>query len=284
MSRVPLQEIVQFLDEVFDVSSAPDYGNALNGLQVEAPGPVRRFAVAVDASEAVIGAAREWADLLIVHHGLFWSGLQPLTGPHYRRVRALIESRTALYSVHLPLDSHPELGNCAVLARALGVSALAPFGEYRGAPVGWWGVPGVPGGAPSAASDGDAAPAGSGAQASVAARAGTKTSLEALTDRLTEVLGGEVGTLPGGPDEVGSVAVVTGAGASTLSEAAALGIDVLITGEAQHHHAIEAAELGVTILLGGHYATETWGVRRVAELLENRFGIEGRFVDSPTGL
>ena len=256
MHGVPLKEVVHFLDEVFEVSSAPDYSNALNGLQVEARGPVRRFAVAVDASEAVIGTAGEWADLLIVHHGLFWGGLQPLTGPHFRRIKALIESGTALYSVHLPLDSHPELGNCAVLARSLGVTSLAPFGEYGGAPVGWWGRPD------------DAGP----------------QTVEALASRLGEVLGGEVRTLPGGPGKVGSVAVVTGAGASTLAEAAALGIDVLVTGEAQHHHAIEAAELGVTVLLGGHYATETWGVRKVAELIEERFGIEGRFVDSPTGL
>lgn len=256
MRGVPLEEVVGFLDDIFEVSSAPDYPNALNGLQVEADGPVRRLAVAVDASEAVIGAASRWADLLIVHHGLFWGGLQPLKGPHFRRVRALIESGTALYSVHLPLDSHPELGNCAVLARALGLASLEPFGEYGGAPVGWRGTPG------GAASQ----------------------PLEALTSRLGEVLGGDVRTLEGGPDQVGSVAVVTGAGASTLAEAAALGIHVLITGEAQHHHAIEAAELGVTVLLGGHYATETWGVRKVAELLEDRFGIEGRFVDSPTGL
>lgn len=256
MRGVPLGEIVGFLDEVLEVPSAADYPNALNGLQVEADGPVERFAVAVDASEAVIGSVKKWADLLIVHHGLFWGGLQPLTGPHFRRIKALIESGTALYSVHLPLDSHPELGNCAVLARTLGVTSLAPFGDYRGAPVGWWGRPGDPGGQP----------------------------LDALTHRLAEVLEGEVKTLPGGPEAVGSVAVVTGAGASTLAEAAALGIDVLVTGEAQHHHAIEAAELGVTVLLGGHYATETWGVRKVAELLRDRFGIEGRFVDSPTGL
>lgn len=256
MREIPLEEIVSFLDDVFEVSSAPDYPNALNGLQVEADGPVRRFAVAVDASEAVIGAASRWADLLVVHHGLFWKGLQPLTGPHFRRVSALIESGTALYSVHLPLDSHPELGNCAVLARALGVTSLVPFGEYGGAPVGWRGTPGDP----------------------------ARQPLEALTRRLGDVLGGEVTTLAGGPEEVESVAVVTGAGASTLAEAAGLGIDVLVTGEAQHHHAIEAAELGVTVLLGGHYATETWGVRKVAGLLADRFGIEGRFVDSPTGL
>ena len=284
MRGVPLGEIVRFLDDVLEVRSAADYPNALNGLQVEADGPVERVAVAVDASEAVIGSASEWADLLIVHHGLFWGGLQPLTGPHFRRIKALIESGTALYSVHLPLDSHPELGNCAVLARALGLVSLAPFGEYGGAPVGWWGRPGLPGIAPSPASAGSTAPENGDEHAADAAPQAATQPLEALTDRLAEVLGGAVKTLPGGPEEVASVAVVTGAGASTLAEAAALGIDVLVTGEAQHHHAIEAAELGVTVLLGGHYATETWGVKKVAELLRDRFGIEGRFVDSPTGL
>ncbi len=255
MRAVPLTEVVAFLDRYLAVGSAADYPNALNGLQVEADGPVERFAVAVDASEAVINAVQDWADLLIVHHGLFWGGLQPLTGPHFRRVRALIESGTALYSAHLPLDSHPEVGNSAVLARALGLTSLEPFAEYKGAPVGWRGVLPGPG-----------------------------ASLRDFAAKLAAVLGTEVRTLPGGSDAVSTVGVVTGAGASTLGEAAALKLDVLVTGEAQHHHAIDAAEMGVAVLLGGHYATETWGVKQVCELLAGHFGIEGRFVDFPTGL
>jgi len=255
MRGVPLREIVAFLDTYLEVASIVDYPNALNGLQVEADGPVERFAVSVDSSEAVIHAARDWADLLIVHHGLFWPGLKPLTGPYFRRVRALIESGTALYSAHLPLDSHPEVGNSAVLARAVGVTSLKPFGEYGGAPVGWHGV-----------------------------LAGSGASLGDFAATLSAVLGNEVRTLPGGSDSVSRVGIVTGAGASALGEAAALGLDVLVTGEAQHHHAIEAAETGVAILLGGHYVTETWGVKQVCELLTRHFGIEGRFVDSPTGL
>lgn len=255
MRDVPLREIVDFLDSYLDVHAAADYPNALNGLQVEAADPVERFAVSVDSSEAVIRAARDWAGLLIVHHGLFWGGLQPLTGPHFRRVQALIESGTALYSAHLPLDSHPEVGNSAVLARALGLTSLEPFGEYRGAPIGWQGE-----------------------------LQGSKSGIGEFVATLSAVLGNEVRTLPGGPDVVSRVGVVTGAGASTLGEAAAVGLDVLVTGEAQHHHAIDAAEAGITILLGGHYATETWGVKKVGELLTRHFGIEGRFVDSPTGL
>lgn len=256
MRGVPLSEIVDFLDSYLEVGTAVDHPNALNGLQVEASGPVKRFAVSVDASEAVIRAVRDWADLLIVHHGLFWGGLQPLTGPRFRRVKALVESGTGLYSAHLPLDAHPEVGNAAVLARALRLASLEPFGHYRGVPAGWRGtLPERP-----------------------------ETTLGDLADTLSAVLGNRVVTLPGGPDGVSTAGVVTGAGASALEEAAALGLDVLVTGEAQHHHAIEAAELGVTVLLGGHYATETWGVKKVAEVLTERFGIQGRFTDSPTGL
>ena len=258
MPPVSLTEITGFLDEYLDIAGIPDYPNALNGLQVEGSGRVERLAVAVDASVAVIEAAKEWADLLIVHHGLFWSGLQPLTGPHYRKVRALIESGTSLYSVHLPLDAHAEVGNSAVLARELGLRSLEPFGDYRGTPIGWRGVIGEGG------------------------RGGMP--VRQLADALAAALGCGVRVLPGGRDPANAVGVVTGAGASTLHEAAAAGIDVLVTGEAQHHHAIEAAETGLTVLLGGHYATEVWGVKALARLIEDRFGIEGRFIDSPTGL
>ena len=251
--RAPsLDEVVRFLNELLDIPNAPDYPGAVNGLQVGADGPVRRVAAAVDARELVLDEAAEWADLIVVHHGLFWGGLRPLTGPLYRRVRTLFANRAALYSAHLPLDAHPVVGNAAVLARTLGLAARTPFGSYQGSAVGW--------------------------------SARTDTTLAALRTRLAEVLKGDVRLLAGGPDEVRTVGIVTGAGASLLPEAAAAGIDVLITGEAQHHHAIDAAELGVSLLLGGHYATETWGVRALGELLAERFGVETRFVDAPTGM
>ncbi len=255
LPAVPLTDIIRYLDDYLDTGGAQDYPGALNGLQVDGPEFVTRFAVAVDARESVIAAVTGWADLLIVHHGLFWGGLRPLTGPRFRRLKALIEGRTALYSSHLPLDRHPEAGNAAILARQLRLSDLEPFGDYRGTHVGWRGT--------------------------------VRTARRALGDfraRLSEVLGREVTTLPGGPAVLRSAAIVTGAGASTLEEAAEAGVDVLVTGEAQHHHAIDAAELGVTVLLGGHYETETFGVARIAEILTDRFGIEGRFVDSPTGM
>ena len=227
--------------------------DALNGLQVAGPERVGRFAVAVDASEAVFEAAHGWADLLIVHHGLFWRGLRPLTGPHFRRVKLLVESETALYSAHLPLDGHPEVGNAAVLARRLGLESPEPFGEYEGARVGCRGT--------------------------LAA-----TPLADLAAALAALTGERVRTLPGGSETVTAVGIVTGGGAEYLHQTAARGLDVLITGEARHHNALEAVENGVSVLLGGHYATEVWGVRAVRRLLEDRFGIEGRFVDSPTGM
>ena len=252
-TSVALAAIVRFLDEYLDTDRFPDYPNALNGLQVEGPERVRRFAVAVDASERTIKAVGGWADLLIVHHGIFWSGLRPLTGPYFRRVKLLIESGTALYSSHLPLDGHPEVGNAVVLARRLGLGSLEPFGEYEDVHIGCRGTT-------------------------------EPTPLSEIADMLSALTGNLVRTLSGGPETVTAVAVATGGGAGWLHEAAALGLDVLITGEATHHHAIEAAEAGVGVLLGGHYATETWGVKAVGDLLENRFGIEGRFVDSPTGM
>lgn len=253
-----LSEVVAFLDDYLAVKEVPDYPGALNGLQVEGPAdPVRRVAVAVDASEAVIGKATKWrADLLLVHHGLFWDGLQPLVGRRFRKVQALVAGGTALYSAHLPLDAHAEVGNAAVLARKLGLSDLVPFGEYKGCAVGCAGT------------------VENGAGATIA-------DLEA---RLAAVLNGPVRTLPGGPDTIVRVGVVTGGGASMLGEAAAKGLDALVTGEAQHHHAIDAAELRVTVVLGGHYATETWGVKATAHTLQERFGVETMFVDSPTGL
>ena len=278
MPAVPLTEVVRFLDEYLDTGRAPDYPNALNGLQVDGHETVRRVAVAVDARESVIGSVTGWADLLIVHHGLFWGGLQPLTGPQFRRVRALVAGGTALYSAHLPLDSHPEAGNAAILARKLGLEALEPFGEYSGTHVGWKGTFGRSAKRP----EDSEAKAGTGPGTSKGPPC--RVPLADFARKLSEVLGSDVVTLPGGPESIASAAVVTGSGASTLKEAADAGADVLVTGEAQHHHAIDAAELGVTVLLGGHYETETWGVRRIGEILADRFGIECRFVDSPTGL
>ncbi len=248
-----LESLLHFLDETFDVSGFPDYPNALNGLQVEGPGTVKRLAVAVDASEVTILAAVEReADLLLVHHGIFWDGFTAITGPRYRKVRALLAGGTGLYGLHLPLDAHPAYGNCALLTRAMQLAPDGPFGDFQGRKIGW-----------TAAAD---------------------LHREELKIRLTAAVGGAPRLIPGGPENVRRLAVVTGGAASSLREAAAAGVDALITGEGAHHHFHEAMELGMNLYLAGHYATETFGVKAVGELLAARFGLEWTFLDFPTGL
>jgi dinuclear metal center YbgI/SA1388 family protein len=250
-----LESIVQYMDEYLSVAEHPDYPGALNGLQVGGPEDVEKVVVCVDASEASITeAGRRGADLMIVHHGLFWGGLRPLTGRHLRRVRALIENGVALYSCHLPLDGHPEVGNSALLARALGLELDGRFAAYQGAEVGWHGRPEAP------------------------------LDLAGLASGVEAAVGGPVHVVAGGPERIDRVGVVTGGGASFLEEAARMGLDALVTGEGSHHTHFDAMELGVHLLLGGHYATETFGVRALGEHLAARFHLTCEFVDQPTGL
>jgi dinuclear metal center YbgI/SA1388 family protein len=250
-----LESLLQYVGEYLAVVDHPDYPSALNGLQVAGAEEVTRVAAAVDASERVIAAAtRAGVDLLIVHHGLFWDGLRPLTGRRYRKIKALLDAGVALYSVHLPLDGHAEVGNAALLARELGLEALEPFGSYQGWDIGWAG----------------AAPMGT-----------TRADLQAA---LTEALGGSVHLIPGGADRVDRVGVVTGGGASFTEAAAEAGLDALVTGEGSHHTHIDAMELGMNVYFGGHYATETFGVRALASHIADRFDLEWQFIDDPTGL
>ncbi|MGH7467085.1 MAG: Nif3-like dinuclear metal center hexameric protein [Longimicrobiales bacterium] len=248
-----LAQLVTYLDDYLRAREIPDYPHALNGLQVESPADVARVAVAVDASErAIQDAIVNDCNLLIVHHGLFWNGLQPLTGRGYRKIKACLAAELAVYASHIPLDLHPEVGNSVVLGRAIGLNLEGDWGDYRGHKIGIWGT--------------------------------LKLSREALTARLDEVLGGPVRLLPGGGERVEKVGVITGAGASYISEAQALGLDALVTGEGAHHTYFDAIEGGINVFYGGHYRTEVWGVRALAEHLEQQFGIPWRFLDHPTGL
>jgi dinuclear metal center YbgI/SA1388 family protein len=245
--------LFSFLDELLGTKGFPDYDRAWNGVQVEGPDRIRVVAAAVDASEAaILEAAERGADLLLVHHGLFWDPDPRLVGPLRRKVAALLGGRIALYASHLPLDAHPEVGNGAVLARALELQVEGRFGEVRGVEVGWWGT-----------------------------AAGTR---EELRERVGALVGGDVRLIPGGREEAGKVAVVTGAGGSLVREAARWGMDTLLTGEGAHHSYAEAMERGVNLLYAGHYATETWGVRALAARLQDRFGLPWVFVDVPSGL
>ena len=251
-----LESLLQYLDSYLGIPDHPDYPQALNGLQVQGGDEVGKVVAAVDASEASVAAAVEaGADLLLVHHGLFWDGLKPFTGRRYRRLKPLLDHGVALYAAHLPLDSHAEVGNCALLGRALGLELQGRFADYKGAPIGWWGT------------------------------YGDATDAPGLEARLGDALGGgAVHLIPGGPARVERVGVVTGGGASFVEEAVALRLDALVTGEGSHHTHFDAMELGIHLLFGGHYATETFGVRALAQHLADRFDLEWAFVDQPTGL
>jgi dinuclear metal center YbgI/SA1388 family protein len=248
-----LEEVVAYLDQYLRLRDVPDYPGAVNGLQVESSGEVTRVAVAVDAAQATIDAAvLAGASLLIVHHGLLWDGNRPVTGRRYRRLRALLDADLALYAAHLPLDSHPEVGNNAVLARELGIEVAGALGEYKGKAIGVWGTIDV--------------------------------SREALAARLDHTLGCRIKLVPGGPERIRRVGVVTGGAGDELEAARALDLDAFITGEGAHHNYFDAEEGGINLYLGGHYATEVWGVRALGAHLEERFGLPWSFIDHPTGL
>ncbi len=248
-----LDDLVQYLNGYLRIGEVADDPHALNGLQVENAGEVQNVAVAVDACQAAIDqAAQRGADLLLVHHGLFWGGLEPLVGRHYRRIAALLRHGIALYSAHIPLDRHPEVGNNVVLARKLGMEVRGWFGDYRGSPVGTWGELDLP--------------------------------REALAVRLGEILGHPARLVPAGPERSRRVGIITGGAGSMIKDARGAGLDSFITGEGQHWTFFEAEELGVNVYYAGHYATETVGVKALAEHVAERFQLPWTFIDHPTGL
>jgi dinuclear metal center YbgI/SA1388 family protein len=254
-----LHDVVAALDEELRTRDVPDYGGAVNGLQLANQGRVERVAVAVDFSRAAIaGAVAEGASLLVVHHGMFWPGVQPIVGPAYERLRLLLEHDVAVYASHLPLDAHPTLGNNVRLAAELGLVPNGGFARYKTIDVG------------------------------VTGEADVDTA--ALVDRarvFASAWDGEVRTTPIAPGRrTRRWAICTGAGASsdTLREASERGIDTLVVGEGPHHTAVEAVERDVVVVYAGHYATETLGVRAIGAWLEARFETGWAFVGEPTGL
>ena len=249
-----LHELVRWLDAYLDTAGTPDSERAFNGLQVDnGNADVRRIAVAVDSGQAVIErAVQAKADLLIVHHGLLWGGTEPLTGRAWKRYSTLIDNRLAVYSSHLPLDRHPDVGNNAVLARLLGMTVAGMWGRYKGTDIGVLGA--------------------------------IDLSLAELVSRVSALLGCAPRVLAHGPPRVSKLGIVTGSGGDLIGEAAASGIDTLLTGEGKHHSYFDAEELGVNVIYAGHYATETLGVKALAEHLAVTFGLAWEFIDHPTGL
>jgi dinuclear metal center YbgI/SA1388 family protein len=253
MAKVSLAEIVRYCDRTLRTDEISDYDGAVNGLQVENRGGVTRLAAAVDASLATIRraiAAR--ADLLIVHHGLFWGRSHPWTGKKYELQRLLLENDLAVYSSHLPLDAHPKLGNNVQLCAALGLKKLRPFFMSHGQSIGM--------------------------------QSRLRISRTELAQRVHRATGAKPLLIPGGREQCERIGVVTGGAGSELKQAADEGVDTFITGEGPHWTFAAAEELGLNVFYGGHYATETFGVKSLAEHLSRRFKVPWVFVDHRTGL
>ena len=243
--------IIAFLDELLDVAAFDDHGP--NGLQVPGAAEVRTVVTGVSAHRELFERAAEaGAQLVLCHHGLFWNG-QPRSISHQlkARLRTLFAADISVAAYHLPLDAHAEVGNNALICGALGLRRAEPFGHHRGRAIGWVG------------------------------RTDDPVQAGDLVERCAAAFGREPLVFAGGSDGVRAVGVVSGGGASTLAEAAARGLDALVTGEPAEYAMADAREAGVHFIAAGHYATETFGVRRLGEVLEERFGIEHRFIEVP---
>ena len=253
MAKASLAQLTRYCDRLLRTAAITDYDGALNGLQVANRGQVTRIAAAVDATMVTVQLAiAAKADLLLVHHGLFWSPRQPWTGRNYALLRSLLENDLAVYSAHLPLDVQPKLGNNAQLCAALGLKPRRPFFECKGQPIG------------------------------IEARTGLPRA--ELVRRLERALGGPVKLAPGGPAVCRRIGIVTGGAGDELPQAAKAGLDTFITGEGAHWTFGLAEELGLNVCYGGHYATETFGVKALAAHLSRLFGVPWVFLNHPTGL
>lgn len=251
-------EFAGYTDELLKSSDTPDYPNAFNGLQLENRSPIVGISAAVDFStRAIRGAIDSGANLLVVHHGMFWGGLTPFSGVAYRTLRLLFEHDIAVYSSHLPLDRHPAFGNNVLLATELGLEPTAPFARFQNISIG------------------------------ISGESDIETSSLIFRTRKFASSFGDIRTSTVPPERrTRKWAICTGAGASaeTLGEASAAGIDTLIVGEGPHWTAVHAEEHDLVIIYAGHYATETLGVRALAQHLGEKYKVPWNFVSAPTGL
>jgi dinuclear metal center YbgI/SA1388 family protein len=244
-------EIVAFLDELLEIGSYADYGP--NGLQVPGAEEVSTVVTGVSAQlELFERAAQADAQLVLSHHGLFWDFHPRSIGPAMKKkLKLLFDADMSLAAYHLPLDAHPEVGNNALICAALGLERAEPLAEHKGRPIGFVGR------------SADGIPFGE------------------LRGRCASVFGQEPFVWDAGPETVHSVGVVSGGAPGSFHEAIARGVDAFLTGETAEHVMADARENRVHFIAGGHYATETFGIRRLGELVAGRFGVEHRFVDVP---
>lgn len=252
--KIPLSDIVSRLDAELNISAVHDAPVALNGLQVENDGGVSKVALAVDGSQRTIDAAvAAGADLLVLHHGIYWCGLRPLTGWWRRKVETCLRHNLAVYAAHLPLDAHPTLGNNAGIAQALGLQDTQPELEHHGSAIALSGIfPGTVG---------------------------------ELRARYAAITGAEVtGVVHDATRPAGRVVVCSGSAGPDIYRVQELGYSTFLTGEENHWVYTAAQDMGVNILFAGHYATETFGVRALGTYLQQHFGLPSVFIDNPTGL
>jgi len=247
-----LDRIVSELSTILEPESFADYGP--NGLQVPGPADVQTVVTGVSANERLhLSAAEAGAQLVLVHHGLFWDGMpRHVDRALYRRLKPLFEHEMGLLAYHLPLDAHPEHGNNALLAEALGCEHRTPAFAHQGRPIG-----------------------------TEAAFGGEGIGVDELRARVTRATDREPLVLDYGPERVRTIGIVTGAGASYLDEAIARGHDAFLTGEPAERVMAEAREAGIHFIAAGHHATETFGVRRLGDLISQRFGVKSVFIDDP---
>lgn len=247
-----LAQLVDYCDRRTRRAAFRDYPGALNGLQVANDGRVTKIGAAVDAGRVPFEQAVECGvDFLVVHHGLFWGGAQPLTGPVYERYATLLRGNCAVYSSHLPLDAHPEVGNNALLARQLGLRPRGRFLVHEGEPIGW-------------------------TAANRLKRAQLRARLEELYPRVV--------ALEFGAAAPRSVAFCSGSGNSAIAALPATGVDTLVTGELREEWFNFAQEHRLNVFLCGHYATETLGVKALAAELARRFRLPWEFIDTENPL
>lgn len=250
------KELELWFDQLLESDRYDSADPSQNGLQVDNDGAdIKRVAFAVDAClETIERAAAAGAGMLVVHHGLFWKDPERVTGPHYRRLKALLHANLALYASHLPLDAHEEVGNNAGLADRLQLEDRIPFGMWRGVVIGVRGTFSKP------------------------------VSIDALVRSLFPGDEQPPCILPFGPAEIRTAAVVSGGAAQEMYQAIDAGCDCFITGEIGHEEYHHARENKITVIAGGHYRTETTGVQLLASRLGRETGLDTVFIDVPTNL
>jgi len=246
----------RFFRGILDIEGFAGADDSLNGIQVDNDGGgIGKIAFAVDASlETIERAAGAGAGMLFVHHGLFWGKPAALTGSRRRRIKALLDRNICLYAAHLPLDQHPEMGNCAALAQLLGLLDIEPFGTYHGKKIGYKG------------------------------RFPQPIDIDQAARKIAFEDRPPLGVYPFGKSESSTCAVVSGGAAGNALEAIEEGIDMYVTGEMAHFVYSECLEGGLNMIAGGHYSTEVWGARAVMRHCAEELQIDVEFIDAPTGL